>query len=66
MLSRAAALQADPRTAASAGSIATLFAQRAKRRMAETIRRITRNEDDALRAVAAFALEEGRYPWDVL
>ena len=65
VLSRAAALQADPRTASPAASIARLFAQRAKRRMAETIRRITRNEDDAVRAVAAFALEEGRYPWDV-
>ena len=47
-------------------SIAALFAQAAKRRMAGNVRRMTRNEDAALDALAGFMLERGSYPWDVL
>jgi alkylation response protein AidB-like acyl-CoA dehydrogenase len=49
-----------------ATKIANLFAQAAKRRMAGNIRRLTINEDPALDQIAAFALERGSYPWDVI
>ncbi|MFO1426292.1 MAG: acyl-CoA dehydrogenase family protein [Steroidobacteraceae bacterium] len=66
-LSRAASLVAAADAhAAQAVSIAALFAQQAKRRMAGNIRRLTRNEDAALDAIAGFALERGAYPWDVI
>ncbi len=66
VLSRAAALAGDASKGAQAATIATLFAQRSKRRMAGTIRRITRNEDDSVRMLADFALAERGYPWDVV
>ena len=66
-LSRAATLEAGKHPqAAQAVSIAALFAQAAKRRMAGNVRRMTRNEDAALDALAGFMLERGSYPWDVL
>jgi hypothetical protein len=47
-------------------AMATLFAQQAKRRMANNIRRIERNEDDQMSLLAGFILDKGRYPWDVV
>jgi alkylation response protein AidB-like acyl-CoA dehydrogenase len=66
-LSRAATLveQKDAH-AGQAVAIANLFAQAAKRRMAGNVRRLTRNEDAAADALAAFALDTGAYPWDVI
>ncbi|HUX72576.1 MAG TPA: acyl-CoA dehydrogenase family protein [Steroidobacteraceae bacterium] len=82
VLSRAASLAAAGSTAAAGGTavagssaaagaqaaaIARIFAAQAKRRMANNIRRITRNEDDSVRALAAYILEEGGgYVWDVV
>lgn len=66
-LSRAATLTTDGNAhAAQAQRIAATFAQQAKRRMAGNVRRLQRNEDDAIEALAAFALEQGAYPWDVI
>ncbi len=66
-LSRAATLAAEQHPqAAQAVSIASLFAQQAKRRMASNVRRLTRNEDAAMDALAGFTLERGSYSWDVL
>ena len=47
-------------------SIASVFAQQAKRRMANQVRRISRNEDDEMHALAGFILDKGAYPWDIL
>jgi acyl-CoA dehydrogenase family member 9 len=66
-LSRAATLAAEgDAAAAQAISIAALFSQQAKRRMASNVRRLARNEDVALDALAGFTLERGAYAWDVL
>ena len=66
-LSRANTLTAagDPH-AAQARSIASVFSQQAKRRMAGNIRRLTKNEDKEIDAIAGFVLERGAYPWDVI
>jgi hypothetical protein len=66
-LSRAASLAAAGNAhAAQAVSIAGVFAQQAKRRMAGNMRRLQRNEDRQVDALAGFALELGHYPWDVI
>jgi alkylation response protein AidB-like acyl-CoA dehydrogenase len=66
-LSRANTLTADGDPhAAQARSIASVFAQQAKRRMAGNIRRLTKNEDKEIDAIAGFAFERGAYPWDVI
>ncbi len=66
-LSRAATLASDgDANAAHAITIASVFAQQAKRRMASNIRRLQKNEDKDVDAVAAFALERGSYAWDVI
>ena len=66
-LSRAVSPQAlgggSPTTAA---AMAKVFARQARRRMAANLRRLNRNEDDALDAVAAEVLEKEGYGWDVL
>jgi acyl-CoA dehydrogenase family member 9 len=46
--------------------MARVFAQQAKRRMANTVRRITRNEDGEMDRLAGFILDKGSYPWDVM
>ena len=67
VLSRAAALSKAPgEQGAQAIGIARVFAQQAKRRMANIVRRITRNEDAEMNALAAFILDKGSYPWDVV
>jgi len=67
VLSRATTLAAAPGDAGTqAVGIAQTFAQQAKRRMANHVRRLTRNEDEEMDQLAGFVLEQGRYPWDVL
>jgi acyl-CoA dehydrogenase family member 9 len=67
VLSRAATLNKAPgEPGAQAIVIARVFAQQAKRRMAGTVRRITRNEDEATDRLAGFVVDKGSYPWDVV
>jgi acyl-CoA dehydrogenase family member 9 len=67
VLSRAAALAAAPgEEGRQAVAIAQVFAQQAKRRMANNLRRVERNEDADLDLLAGFILDKGRYPWDVI
>jgi acyl-CoA dehydrogenase family member 9 len=67
VLSRAATLAGtageDGRQAV---AIARVFAQQAKRRMANNIRRVERNEDEEMNTLAGFIMDKGSYPWDVL
>jgi acyl-CoA dehydrogenase family protein 9 len=67
VLSRAATLSKTPgEQGAQAIGIARVFAQQAKRRMANIVRRITRNEDEEMNRLAGFILDNGRYAWDVV
>jgi hypothetical protein len=67
VLSRAAALAETPNENGSqAVAIARVFAQQAKRRMANNIRRAERNEDEEMNRLAGFILDKGSYPWDVV
>jgi acyl-CoA dehydrogenase family member 9 len=67
VLSRAAASSRGPgEQGEHAVRIARVFAQQAKRRMANAVRRITRNEDGEMNALTGFILDKGSYPWDVL
>jgi acyl-CoA dehydrogenase family protein 9 len=67
VLSRAASLGKVPgEQGGRAIEIARVFAQQAKRRMANIVRRITRNEDEELNRLAGFILDNGSYPWDVV
>jgi hypothetical protein len=66
-LARADSLsKSDPKNGQQAVTIAAIFAQQAKRRMARTVRSMARNEDDDRDALAGFMLETGAYPWDVI
>jgi acyl-CoA dehydrogenase family member 9 len=67
VLSRAVTLSKTPgEPGVQAIGIARVFAQQAKRRMANTVRRITRNEDEEMNALAGLILDRGSYPWDVV
>jgi alkylation response protein AidB-like acyl-CoA dehydrogenase len=67
VLSRAATLsQAPGEQGVQAIAMARVFAQQAKRRMANTVRRIARNEDEEMNGLARFILDRGSYPWDVV
>jgi acyl-CoA dehydrogenase family member 9 len=67
VLSRAATLSKVPgEQGAQAIAIARVFAQQAKRRMANIVRRITRNEDEEMNGLAKFILDKESYPWDVI
>jgi len=67
VLSRATALAAEPGDAGKrAVGIAQIFARQAKRRMANHVRRLTRNEDEEMDQLAGFILAQGSYPWDVI
>jgi acyl-CoA dehydrogenase family member 9 len=67
VLSRAAALSKSPGDqGVQAIGMARIFAQQAKRRMANTVRRITRNEDEEMDRLTGFILDKGSYPWDVM
>ena len=66
-LSRAAVLsKAAGEDGAQAVQIARVFAQQAKRRIAHNVRRITRNEDETMDALAGFIVAKQSYPWDVI
>ncbi|MBK9655655.1 MAG: acyl-CoA dehydrogenase family protein [Rhodanobacteraceae bacterium] len=66
-LARADSLsKSDPKNGQQAVTIAAIFAQQAKRRMARNVRSMGRNEDDERDALAGFMLESGAYPWDVI
>ncbi len=66
-LSRADHLhRTDSKNGAQAVSICDAFTQQAKRRMAGNIRGLLKNEDKERDALAAFVLEQGVYPWDVI
>jgi alkylation response protein AidB-like acyl-CoA dehydrogenase len=67
VLSRAAALcRAPGEPGAQAVGLARVFAQQAKRRMANIVRRIARNEDEEMNRLAGFIVDKGSYPWDVV
>jgi len=67
VLSRAASLAKTPGVESDQASvIAKTFAQQAKRRMANNIRRIERNEDEEMDGLARFIMDKGSYPWDVI
>ena len=67
VLSRAAAASRAPgESGVQAVAIARVFAQQAKRRMANIVRRITRNEDEEMNRLARFIVDKGSYPWDVM
>jgi acyl-CoA dehydrogenase family member 9 len=67
VLSRAASIpDTSGEESVQATGVARVFAQQAKRRMANAVRRITRNEDKELDRLAGFMLDKGRYPWDVM
>ncbi len=64
--SRAARLALESaHDASQATTIAQVFARQAKRRMANNLRRLERNEDGEMNQLAGFILDKGLYPWDV-
>ncbi len=67
VLSRADSIaKSDPDSAEHVYAIATTFTRSARRRMNRNVRGITRNEDDAVEAIAAAVIERGAYLWDVI
>jgi acyl-CoA dehydrogenase family protein 9 len=67
VLSRATALAAESgEEGAQAVAIAHTFARQAKRRLANNVRRIERNEDHEMDLLAGFIVDRGRYPWDIV
>jgi acyl-CoA dehydrogenase family protein 9 len=46
--------------------IAHAFARQARRRLANNVRRMQRNEDEEMDLLAGFILDSGRYPWDIV
>jgi len=67
VMSRAAALGAeDPSQRERVYAIAATFTQQAKRRMAANLRRLESNEDEQFDGIAAGALADGGYRWDIL
>jgi alkylation response protein AidB-like acyl-CoA dehydrogenase len=67
VLSRAVLLgKAAGEEGVQAVGMARVFAQQAKRRMANNVRRIGRNEDEEMNRLARFILDKGSYPWDVV
>jgi acyl-CoA dehydrogenase family protein 9 len=67
VLSRAATLgKTQDAQGLHAIGMATMFAQQAKRRMANNVRRVLRNEDAEMNQLAGFILDKGSYPWDVV
>jgi acyl-CoA dehydrogenase family member 9 len=67
VLSRATALSADSGDEGKQATvIAHAFARQARRRLANNVRRIERNEDEEMDLLAGFVLDRGSYPWDIL
>lgn len=46
--------------------IVGIFSQQAKRRMNQNLRRIMKNEDESMKSLADYVLDEQAYPWDIL
>ncbi len=46
--------------------IAGLFTQQAKRRMNQNLRRVLKNEDEDMKALSAFIVENEGFPWDTI
>jgi len=66
-LSRATALaETDPASREQVYGMATVFTQQAKRRMAANLRRLENSEDDQMDRLAATALADGGYRWDII
>ena len=66
VISRADAIgKADPGAADQAHAIAAVFTRQARQRMSLNLRRVSHNDDEAVEAIAAQALERG-YAWDVI
>ncbi len=66
-LSRADALdKAGDAHAAEAIMIAEMFTKQARRRMSRNVRGVEHNEDGDVEKLAAFILDRGTYPWDVI
>jgi len=66
-LSRAAGLAAEAgEEGEQAMVIAHAFARQARRRLANNVRRMQRNEDDEMDLLAGFVLDRGGYPWDII
>jgi alkylation response protein AidB-like acyl-CoA dehydrogenase len=67
VLSRATALAAEAGDEGKqAMVIAHAFARQARRRLANNVRRMERNEDEEMDLLAGFILDKGRYPWDIV
>jgi acyl-CoA dehydrogenase family member 9 len=67
VLSRATALSTEKgEEGAQAMVIAHAFARQARRRLAQNVRRIERNEDEEMDLLAGFIVDRGRYPWDIV
>src|SRR5580693_7254932 len=67
VLSRATALAAETGgEGKQAMVIAHAFARQARRRLANNVRRMERNEDEELDLLAGVILDRGRYPWDIV
>jgi acyl-CoA dehydrogenase family member 9 len=67
VLSRATALSTEKgEEGAQAMVIANTFARQARRRLAQNVRRIERNEDEEMDLLAGFIVDRGRYPWDIV
>jgi alkylation response protein AidB-like acyl-CoA dehydrogenase len=67
VLSRATTLATEPGDEGrQAVAIAHAFVRQAKRRLANNVRRIERNEDEEMDLLAGFILDQGRYPWDII
>ena len=66
VVSRADAIaRSDPGAAEQVYDIAKVFTRQSRQRMSRNLRRITQNDDAAIDAIAAHALEHG-YAWDVI
>jgi len=66
-LARAHSLrQSGEQNAEYAVTIAAVFAQQAKRRMAANVRGLAHNEDALRDGLTTFLLDKGAYPWDVI
>jgi hypothetical protein len=73
VLSRATSLATEGGLSAEPGEegaqamvIAHAFARQARRRLAQNVRRIERNEDEEMDLLAGFIVDRGRYPWDIV
>jgi hypothetical protein len=68
VISRVSSMLREEKNAQSeqALQIARIFSQQAKRRMNQNLRRILKNEDDEMKSLSAYIVENQGYPWDTL